>query len=804
MAVTLAGQGGGFQLSAGVNFSEIDQTTSVPNVSTSTGAVAGVFRWGPIETPTLIASENDLVKNFGGPTNLNPETWFSAANFLAYGNALWVSRAANTWSSASAYANVGPILGAISFNPSTQVGASNDAILALGLVPGDKVTYTVAGGNTAVSGLTNSASYWVVGTGYVNSTATGVQLSSTYDGAKIDIAAGTNETGHIFNITQRASQNIKNVDDYNAKAGSFSANVQYVAKYPGVVGNSLKVSVVDNANQYSSTFDFSNTTTTNSSFSAAASIYSGNAAISVGSNTITLTFSNTAGSTPGFPLAFANSVANAFIVGDIITIGNTSIGKQTVKITALANVQLGTSTGFVPVSSPTGIANGLIQMTLSVDQPNKLSTNFTSNTITRSWEYSTVVGTAPGKSDYQNQFGNTSANDLMHVVVVDAGGAVSGNPGTVLEVFQNVSRATDSKLTNGVSNYYKNVIANQSAYVWFASDRSTAPSATAALLSSSSGINPLTLSFSGGVDTGDESSEAFASIARAYDPLANKDRYNIAFVISGKSRGDINNAQLPNYLIDNIAEVRKDCVVFVSPNYSAVVNNVTGQIASDVVSFRNNVRASSYAVMDSGYKYQYDKYNDTNRWVPLNGDIAGLCAYTDLNYDPWWSPAGTTRGSIKNVIKLAYNPSKSDRDYLYQNYVNPVVVQQGQGTVLLGDKTLIGKSSAFDRINVRRLFITLEKAISKAAQNSLFEFNDAFTQAQFVNYVTPYLRTVQGRRGIQNFQVICDSTNNTPAVVDANQFVGDIYIQPNRSINYIQLNFVAVSSGVTFSTVTGS
>ena len=262
------------------------------------------------------------------------------------------------------------------------------------------------------------------------------------------------------------------------------------------------------------------------------------------------------------------------------------------------------------------------------------------------------------------------------------------------------------------------------------------------------------------------------------------------------------NYQLANYLINNIAERRKDCIVLISPDKSTVFNNIGGEAVS-LKNWRGALVSSSYAVMDSGYKYQYDRYNDLYRWVPLNADIAGTCVRTDQTNDAWWSPAGYNRGNIKNVIKLAYNPNKSARDILYPNGINPVITQPGQGTVLFGDKTLQAKPSAFDRINVRRLFIVLEKAISVSAKYQLFEFNDTFTRAQFRNLIIPYLRTVQGRRGITEYQVVCDESNNPPQIVDSNQFVGDIYIKPARSINFIQLNFVAVPSGVQFSEVIG-
>jgi phage tail sheath protein FI len=285
--------------------------------------------------------------------------------------------------------------------------------------------------------------------------------------------------------------------------------------------------------------------------------------------------------------------------------------------------------------------------------------------------------------------------------------------------------------------------------------------------------------------------------------FASAENVDISLVMTGKSRGGTNGEQISNYLVDNIAETRKDCIVLTSPDKADVVNNSAEDESQDTVDFRNSLRSSSYLVIDSGYKYQYDKYNDIFRWIPLNGDIAGLCVRTDAQRDPWFSPAGFNRGQIKNVVKLAYNPDQADRDILYKNGINPVATFPGQGTILYGDKTALAKPSAFDRINVRRLFIVLEKAISTAAKFSLFELNDEFTRAQFVSLVEPFLRDVQGRRGIYDYRVVCDETNNTGEVIDRNEFVGDIYVKPAKSINFIQLNFVAVRSGVAFHEVVG-
>ena len=284
----------------------------------------------------------------------------------------------------------------------------------------------------------------------------------------------------------------------------------------------------------------------------------------------------------------------------------------------------------------------------------------------------------------------------------------------------------------------------------------------------------------------------------AYDKFANADEVDVSLIMTGAA-----NTAVVQHVIDNIVTSRKDCVAFVSPRFQDVVNQ-SGLEAGNIIDYKDLIaRSTSYAVMDSSWKYQFDKYNNVYRWVPCNGDLAGLCVRTDYERDPWFSPAGFNRGQLKNVVKLSYNPDKADRDDLYKNGVNPIVTFRGEGTILYGDKTMQAKPSAFDRINVRRLFIVLEKAIARAAKYSLFEFNDAFTRAQFVALVEPYLRDVQGRRGIYDFRVVCDETNNTPEVIDRNEFIGDIYIKPARSINFIQLNFVAVRTGVAFDEIVG-
>jgi phage tail sheath protein FI len=374
-------------------------------------------------------------------------------------------------------------------------------------------------------------------------------------------------------------------------------------------------------------------------------------------------------------------------------------------------------------------------------------------------------------------------------------GIFSFSANTVIERFGFVSKAADAQSFDGSSNYYKNVINTNSKYIWWLShpiDGSNWGSNSA-----NTSFTQLATSKSYQLKNGADGTITQEDVIRAYDVMADVDSVDISLVISGPAT-----ATIATHLISNIAENRKDCVVFISPEKADVVNNY-GYEESDVLDFRNLLTSTSYAVMDCNWKYQYDKYNDIYRWIPMNGDIAGLCARTDYTNDPWFSPAGLNRGIIKNVIKIAWNPNKSNRDSLYLKGVNPVVTFPGEGTMLFGDRTLLARPSAFDRINVRRLFIIIEKAIAKASRSTLFEFNDQFTRAQFVNLVEPYLRDVKGRRGIYDFRVVCDTTNNTPEVIDRNEFVGDIYVKPARSINFIQLNFIATRTGVSFDEIIG-
>ena len=416
------------------------------------------------------------------------------------------------------------------------------------------------------------------------------------------------------------------------------------------------------------------------------------------------------------------------------------------------------------------------------------------------WAFASSFDGAPGTSDYATNLGKTNFNDELHVAVIDEDGLWTGTAGTVLETFAFVSQASDAKKTDGTTNYYKDVINNNSKYIWWADHDSTnLTNAGESLASRSSAFDThnsaIDHSLSGGSD---DNTPTAGEIAFGYDLFEDSETVDVNLLFACP---DANGAETIAEDLISIAEARKDLVAFVSPPIEDTVGS--SQPATDVMAFANGLTSTSYAVCDSSALYVYDKYNDVFRYIGAAGHIAGLCANTDRVADAWFSPAGVNRGQLLGATKLAFNPKKADRDTLYKGRVNPLVSFPGEGMMLFGDKTLLSRPSAFDRINVRRLFIVLEKAIATAAKAQLFEFNDEFTRAQFRNIVEPFLRDVKGRRGITDFLVVCDTTNNTGQVIDSNRFVADIFIKPARSINFITLNFIATRTGVEFSEIAG-
>ena len=560
-------------------------------------------------------------------------------------------------------------------------------------------------------------------------------------------------TGSTNANASGSSVQVKNVDDYESNYESGAGVVgTFAARTAGAWGNNLLVSTCPSAAA------FEETTT-----GATISLVDESSNTAVGDTTIDV------------------DDGTDFNVGDILSFSTTAStedfddGEQ-YRIT-------GISTNTLTIVQHTRGAGGLKRVILD------------NSHIRRRWRYYDSVDGAPGTSAYASA--RSGVNDEIHVVVVDEDGGISGTPGTVIETFSKLSKGSDAKTPQGDTNYYPTVIKNRSQYVYWMDHNTSGSNWGSAVtgVTFTAVAAPTLESLSAGADG---STVTTGELKTAYDKFADADTVDVGLIMAGTCTS----THVDNLI--TIAENRKDAVVFASPERTDVVDITnTNTQTNNVIDFFDNIRSSSYVVFDSGYKYCYDRYNDVYRYVPLNGDVAGLAARTDLTADSWYSPAGFNRGIVRGAVKLAYNPTKSQRDQLYPKRVNPVATFPGQGTVLFGDKTGLSSPSAFDRINVRRLFITLEKAISTASKFQLFEFNDEFTRANFRNIVEPFLREVQGRRGLTDFLVVCDETNNTGEVIDRNEFIAEIFVKPARSINFITLSFVATRTGVAFEEVAG-
>jgi hypothetical protein len=568
---------------------------------------------------------------------------------------------------------------------------------------------------------------------------------------------------------------VQNIDDYDSDIAAFTDQL-FLAKYPGAKGNSLKVHAIDSFG-WDKTDYTGDALALQKKFKAAFDrrpSTSSDVARANGWDGVTTDYIMHTATAEAYTVGDTITQATTSATGTVVAIpGGYAAGGTLVAYTPTAGTFL--TTGGNIVSSGTGNAKTIVATKVVKDEP-----------VTRN-------------------------NDELHVMVIDEDGLFTNEPGEVLERHAHVSKAKDAKRIDGGSNYVSNVLRTQSSYVWFGAPgqltaNSTGAGANAGALKSGStykSFNSATMgqtlpggSLTGGVDDNDLS---IGELISAYELYKEPEVVDVTLVMAGAG-----NTTVSRWIIDNISSVRKDCVALVSPNRASVVNPASNSAAVDALEADNTaLGSSSYAIMDGAWKYQYDRYNDVFTYIPMNGDMAGLCARTDFTNDAWWSPAGYNRGTIKNIVKLSWEANKANRDVMYQIGVNPLITPRGAGVLLFGDKTMQVLPSAFDRINVRRLFIVLEKAIAIAAKALLFEFNDEFTRAQFVNIVSPFLRDVQGRRGITDFKVVCDSSNNTGQVIDTNNFVGDIYIKPARSINFIQLNFIAARTDVSFSEIGG-
>jgi len=555
------------------------------------------------------------------------------------------------------------------------------------------------------------------------------------------------QNSSVSNATESGSAFVvKNTTDYQDNYADGSASVGlWAARTAGAWGNNLRIDTCPSATVYEET----SKTTVN------------DASTSVGDTVVTVTS------------------GTGIIAGDIVNFGDT----YEYRVVSISTNDLTIVRKEEPQYFGASDSSGLHEVITDGAQ------------VRRRWRHYDLFDKAPGTSPYATAL--SGVNDELHIVVVDEDGGITGTKGDILESFGAVSKASDAKTPQGSVNYYPDVIYNSSSYIyWMDHNASGSNWGTAAAGTTYTDVTTgSAVSLQSGADG---TTATVGQKLTAYQKFQDAETIDVGLIMAAD--GDATH-------IDNlitIAENRKDAVIFASPERSDVVGiSDTNTQKDNIVGFFNGIRSSSYVVFDSGYKYQYDRYADVYRYVPLNGDIAGLAARTDLIADSWFSPAGLNRGIVRGAVKLAFNPSKTQRDELYRARVNPVATFPGQGTVLFGDKTGLTAPSAFDRINVRRLFIVLEKAIATASKFQLFEFNDEFTRANFRNIVEPFLREVQGRRGITDFLVVCDETNNTGEVIDRNEFIAEIFVKPARSINFITLQFIATRTGVSFDEVAG-
>ena len=713
--------------SPGLVVREVDLT--IGRVDTATTKAAGIvapFQKGPVNEPTTIENEQDLIDTFGEPLDIDKhyEYWLTASSYLSYGGILSVVR-------------------------------SDDSDLA--------------------------------------------------------------------NATDDGSPEIKilSTQDYNNKGYDLNAlsNTVVAARNPGSWANDIKVCIIDGkADQI---------------------VTAGITTLTVGAGVTQAVPSGTV-----LPGAGTTSLLDGYFKGIITEVNSSAIGVKFVSHVSNAGIE--TTKDYQP-GGVYKFGAGVISFGMSANTGGGSTTTsatpldwfdqqkITLSNSTINWN---TIAERPGTSSYATA--RSSRFDEVHVVVIDDKGTVTGNAGTVLEKHLGLSKAKDAEFSAGSPSYWRKYIYNNSSNIFGMGGPTLASSGitTTAFVAggftkqtdvawdqdaqgiSFAGSGVLTKTLTGGENyngaatlTAGAMSASLGGITAGYDLFENKEEFDIDFLLMGSANYPQADAQaLANKLI-SIAELRKDVVAFISPNRGAFLNdsavgtgtlNSAADMTSNVVGFYAPLTSSSYAVFDSGYKYMFDRFSDTFRYIPLNGDIGGTCARNDINNFPWFSPAGTARGTILNAVKLAFTPNQAQRDVLYGNRVNPVIFSPGAGIVLFGDKTGFGKASAFDRINVRRLFIFIEEAISAAAKDQLFEFNDEITRTNFVNIVEPFLRDVQSKRGIFDFRVVCDETNNTAAIIDSNEFVADIFIKPARSINFIGLTFVATRTGISFDEVIGT
>jgi len=732
------------QLSPGVLVREVDLTVGrAENVLDNIGAIAGPFAIGPVDEATDIQTEQQLIDTFGKPisTDAQYEYWMSASNFLSYGGVLKVVRTDDT---------------------------------------------------------------------QLNNANAGVGIAST------------------------TSLKINNYDDYQQNHKESDNTFTYAAKNPGTWGNNLKVCYID---------DFADQIVgiaTTSLDGIGAEVGFG---VTASLSGVVIPGSGTTSEFTGFLKGIITGVTtdasgnsstiDVKVVSRVETVGTGSTETAITYAEGTSFAAFGTGTALNIVNNSgvntTGRLSAALTPATAIDWYDQQTLGLTNSTL-----YWKTIAPRPISSNYVTS--RNGKNDGIHVAVVDDDGSITGIKGNLLESHTNLSKAGDavSDYNAPTKNYYKDYIADFSANVYVGYNLSTGittsggstcvPRASGFSTDFTAvttgdglfGLNAQDTTFSvlgnktftlgGGVDysaTGGMKAE-LSNLITSYGLFSNKDEIEVDYLIMGPGCvGESDSQAKANYII-SLANARKDCVAVIGPHRGNIVNvtNTTTQ-TNNLINFFSPLTSSSYAVFDSGYKYQFDRFNNIFRYVPCNPDVAGLMTRTNLVAFPWFSPAGQQRGVINNAVKLAYNPTKAQRDKLYPNRINSFITTPGIGTLLFGDKTALGYASAFDRINVRRLFLTIEQALERAAQAQLFELNDELTRANFRNIVEPYLRDIESKRGLYGYLVVCDATNNTPDVIDNNEFRADIFLKPARSINYVTLTFVATRTGVSFEEVAG-
>ena len=740
--------------SPGIVVREVDLTIGrVDATSGSIGALVAPFAKGPVGTPVLITDEADLLNNFGQPyeTDKHYEDWLVASSYLAYGGNMRVVRADDTHMK-NAFTGSASDIKIKSTDHYNQLGYDNNTITG--------VTFSTRNPGSWGNGI-RVATIDGLADQIVGINTAGVSMGSTI------LSAKTSMVGYAVTQTVPVGTTL-------VGAGSTSALDGYI--------KGLITSEGPNANEFG-----------------------------------VKVVSHVSAAGVETPVDYTESGIYRFTTGNTIAGTATTLAHGVIGIHTVSDG--GTATGVTTFI--TGTRDWFGEQTLTLTGAG--------STIT----WNSIVD-KPGTSSYAAA--RNARFDEIHVIVIDGKGEVTGNAGTILEKHISLSKAKDAEYSVGSTAYWRKYLYNTSTQVFGGS----APAGVVATNFSSgftvatdigwdqdaegisfagSGSNTYALdggkNYDGGTDLSSTGAltSTLGEISTGYELFENTENFEVDFILMGSGAGTKETVQAKANKLIAVAEQRKDAIAFISPNRGTFINDGTvgtvtvngdSAITNSVVDFYSPITSTTFGVFDSGYKYMYDRFSDTFRYVPLNGDIAGTCARNDLNQFPWFSPAGNSRGAILNAVKLAYNPSKEQRDKLYTNRVNPVIFQPGDGIILFGDKTGFGKASAFDRINVRRLFIFLEDAISAAARDQLFEFNDEITRTNFVNIVEPFLRDVQAKRGIFDYVVICDETNNTASVIDNNEFVADIFIKPARSINFIGLTFVATRTGVSFEEVIGN